>query len=126
MNCKVVLRSELVSNRNPATPVQSRSIDSSPPAVVGANNFDGSFLGGAHNASGNNSVFAYAWLGGLIAATATVHDLIVVTRNVADFDDTRTRREGLQSVPLGARALDDFREVVLGVLEAPFHKSVPG
>jgi hypothetical protein len=28
----------------------------------GTNNFDGSFLGGAHNASGNNSVFAYAWL----------------------------------------------------------------
>jgi hypothetical protein len=26
---------------------------------------------------------------GLIAATASVHDLIVVTRNVADFDDTR-------------------------------------
>lgn len=26
---------------------------------------------------------------GLIAATAVVHDLIVVTRNVADFDDTR-------------------------------------
>jgi predicted nucleic acid-binding protein len=26
---------------------------------------------------------------GLIAATAIVHDLIVVTRNVADFDDTR-------------------------------------
>lgn len=25
---------------------------------------------------------------GLIAATAVVHDLIVVTRNVADFDDT--------------------------------------
>jgi hypothetical protein len=28
----------------------------------GTNNFDGSFLGGTHNASGNNSVFAYAWL----------------------------------------------------------------
>ena len=28
----------------------------------GANNFDGSFLGGTHNASGNNSVFAYAWV----------------------------------------------------------------
>jgi len=28
----------------------------------GSNNFDGSFLGGTHNASGNNSVFAYAWL----------------------------------------------------------------
>lgn len=27
----------------------------------GANNFDGSFLGRTHNASGNNSVFAYAW-----------------------------------------------------------------
>lgn len=26
---------------------------------------------------------------GLIAATAIVHDLILVTRNVADFDDTR-------------------------------------
>lgn len=26
---------------------------------------------------------------GLIAATALVHDLILVTRNVADFDDTR-------------------------------------
>jgi predicted nucleic acid-binding protein len=26
---------------------------------------------------------------GLIAATAIVHDLIVVTRNVANFDDTR-------------------------------------
>ena len=26
---------------------------------------------------------------GLIAATATVHNLIVVTRNVADFDDTQ-------------------------------------
>ncbi|HXT06538.1 MAG TPA: type II toxin-antitoxin system VapC family toxin [Roseiarcus sp.] len=26
---------------------------------------------------------------GLIAATAIVHDLIVVTRNVVDFDDTR-------------------------------------
>jgi predicted nucleic acid-binding protein len=26
---------------------------------------------------------------GLIAATAIVHDLIVVTRNVADFEDTR-------------------------------------
>jgi hypothetical protein len=26
----------------------------------GTNNFDGSFLGGTHNASGNNSVFAYA------------------------------------------------------------------
>jgi predicted nucleic acid-binding protein len=26
---------------------------------------------------------------GLIAATAIVHDLIVVTRNVGDFDDTR-------------------------------------
>jgi predicted nucleic acid-binding protein len=25
---------------------------------------------------------------GLIAATAIVHDLIIVTRNVADFDDT--------------------------------------
>ena len=28
----------------------------------GTNNFDGSFIGGTHNASGNNSVFAYAWL----------------------------------------------------------------
>ena len=28
----------------------------------GGRNFDGSFLGGTHNASGNNSVFAYAWL----------------------------------------------------------------
>ena len=28
----------------------------------GANNFDGSFLGGTHNAAGNNSVFAYAWV----------------------------------------------------------------
>jgi len=28
----------------------------------GSNNFDGSYLGGTHNASGNNSVFAYAWL----------------------------------------------------------------
>ena len=28
----------------------------------GANNFDGSFLGGTHNAKGNNSVFAYAWV----------------------------------------------------------------
>jgi hypothetical protein len=28
----------------------------------GTNNFDGSYLGGTHNASGNNSVFAYAWL----------------------------------------------------------------
>ena len=28
----------------------------------GNNNFDGSYLGGTHNASGNNSVFAYAWL----------------------------------------------------------------
>ena len=27
---------------------------------------------------------------GLIAATAVVHDLIIVTRNVADFEDTRT------------------------------------
>jgi hypothetical protein len=27
----------------------------------GTNNFDGSFLGRTHNASGNNSVFAYAW-----------------------------------------------------------------
>ena len=26
---------------------------------------------------------------GLIAATAIVHDLIIVTRNVGDFDDTR-------------------------------------
>ena len=26
---------------------------------------------------------------GLIAATAKVHDLILVTRNVADFDDAR-------------------------------------
>jgi hypothetical protein len=26
---------------------------------------------------------------GLIAATAIVHDLIIVTRNVSDFDDTR-------------------------------------
>ncbi|MDQ2084348.1 type II toxin-antitoxin system VapC family toxin [Xanthobacteraceae bacterium Astr-EGSB] len=25
---------------------------------------------------------------GLIAATATVHDLVIVTRNIADFDDT--------------------------------------
>lgn len=28
---------------------------------------------------------------GLIAATAVVHDLIVVTRNVADFDDAGVR-----------------------------------
>ena len=28
----------------------------------GSNNFDGSFLGGTHNTSGNNSVFAYAWV----------------------------------------------------------------
>jgi hypothetical protein len=28
----------------------------------GTNNFDGSYLGGTHNASGNNSVFAYAWM----------------------------------------------------------------
>ena len=28
----------------------------------GTTNFDGSFLGGTHNAKGNNSVFAYAWL----------------------------------------------------------------
>jgi hypothetical protein len=28
----------------------------------GSTNFDGSYLGGTHNASGNNSVFAYAWL----------------------------------------------------------------
>ena len=28
----------------------------------GTNNFDGSFLGGTHNAAGNNSVFAYAWV----------------------------------------------------------------
>ncbi len=28
----------------------------------GTNNFDGSYLGGTHNAAGNNSVFAYAWL----------------------------------------------------------------
>jgi toxin FitB len=28
-------------------------------------------------------------VGGLIAATAIVHDFILVTRNVADFDDTR-------------------------------------
>ncbi len=28
----------------------------------GTNNFDGSYLGGTHNAQGNNSVFAYAWL----------------------------------------------------------------
>ena len=28
----------------------------------GNNNFDGSYLGGTHNASGNNSVFAYVWL----------------------------------------------------------------
>jgi hypothetical protein len=27
----------------------------------GTNNFDGSLLGHTHNASGNNSVFAYAW-----------------------------------------------------------------
>jgi hypothetical protein len=27
----------------------------------GTNNFDGSFLGRTHNASGNNSIFAYAW-----------------------------------------------------------------
>jgi hypothetical protein len=27
----------------------------------GGTNFDGSYLGGTHNASGNNSVFAYAW-----------------------------------------------------------------
>ena len=28
----------------------------------GSNNFDGSYLGGTHNAAGNNSVFAYAWV----------------------------------------------------------------
>jgi hypothetical protein len=28
----------------------------------GGRNFDGSFLGGTHDSSGNNSVFAYAWL----------------------------------------------------------------
>ncbi len=28
----------------------------------GTNNFDGSYLGGTHNAAGNNSVFAYAWV----------------------------------------------------------------
>lgn len=28
----------------------------------GTNNFDGSYLGGTHNAAGNNSVFVYAWL----------------------------------------------------------------
>ena len=28
----------------------------------GTTNFDGSYLGGTHNASGNNSVFAYAWI----------------------------------------------------------------
>jgi hypothetical protein len=28
----------------------------------GTNNFDGSYLGGTHNAAGNNSVFAYAWI----------------------------------------------------------------
>jgi hypothetical protein len=28
----------------------------------GTTNFDGSFLGGTHNAQGNNTVFAYAWL----------------------------------------------------------------
>src|SRR5271165_1255783 len=28
----------------------------------GSDNFDGLYLGGTHNASGNNSVFAYAWL----------------------------------------------------------------
>jgi hypothetical protein len=28
----------------------------------GGRNFDGSFLGGTHDASGNNSVFAYAWI----------------------------------------------------------------
>ena len=28
----------------------------------GGSNFDGSYLGGTHNASGNNSVFAYAWV----------------------------------------------------------------
>jgi hypothetical protein len=27
----------------------------------GTNNFDGSLLGRTHNASGNNSIFAYAW-----------------------------------------------------------------
>jgi hypothetical protein len=27
----------------------------------GTTNFDGSNLGGTHNAQGNNSVFAYAW-----------------------------------------------------------------
>jgi hypothetical protein len=27
----------------------------------GTNNFDGSLRGRTHNASGNNSVFAYAW-----------------------------------------------------------------
>ena len=28
----------------------------------GTRNFDGSYLGGTHNAAGNNSVFAYAWV----------------------------------------------------------------
>ncbi|RBP05666.1 hypothetical protein DFR50_13429 [Roseiarcus fermentans] len=28
----------------------------------GANNFDGSYLGNTHNASGNNSLFAYMWI----------------------------------------------------------------
>ena len=28
----------------------------------GTTNFDGSYLGGTHNAQGNNSVFAYAWI----------------------------------------------------------------
>ena len=28
----------------------------------GSNNFDGSYLGATHNAAGNNSVFAYAWV----------------------------------------------------------------
>jgi hypothetical protein len=28
----------------------------------GSNNFDGLYLGGTHNAAGNNSVFAYAWV----------------------------------------------------------------
>jgi hypothetical protein len=28
----------------------------------GTTNFDGSYLGGTHNAQGNNSVFAYVWL----------------------------------------------------------------
>ena len=27
-----------------------------------SNNFDGSYLGGQHNASGNNSLFAYLWI----------------------------------------------------------------